>query len=371
MKILVFPRDDNPYQSLLYNEMYRLGVRITYLGQGTPSHSLNILLLPLETAVRRICGARLVHLHWARPFTFPGASRFRAVRQIAECWFLFWLWTCQVLGMHIVWTAHNVLPLYPLFADDVAARRALVLASDLVLAHSDLALTSLADLGIVPRRSAVIPHGPFAPDRPAASLRIPGSEKGPCRFLFIGRVEEYKGVDDLLSAFVSMPKNVAAHLTVAGQCNDLHLQSRLLEFSERPEASIIIGPDLLPEGRMTELLAAADVVVLPFRRITTSGSVMLALSHGRPLIVPDMPALAGLPDTAVIRYDGSINGLSGAMTRIATADTSILAKMSESAIEYAYRLSWRDIASKTKSEITAILSTTPSRDTGDQGMRSR
>lgn len=371
MKILVFPRDDNPYQSLLYNEMYRLGVRITYLGQGTPSHSLNILLLPLETAVRRICGARLVHLHWARPFTFPGASRFRAVRQIAEYWFLFWLWTCQVLGMHIVWTAHNVLPLYPLFADDVAARRALVLASDLVLAHSDLALASLGDLGIVPRRSAVIPHGPFAPDRPAASLRIPGSEKGPCRFLFIGRVEEYKGVDDLLSAFVSMPKNVAAHLTVAGQCNDLHLQSRLLEFSERPEASIIIGPDLLPEGRMTELLAAADVVVLPFRRITTSGSVILALSHGRPLIVPDMPALGDLPDTAVIRYDGSINGLSGAMTRIAMADTSILAKMSESAIGYAYRLSWRDIASKTQSEITAILSSTPSRDTGDQARRPR
>jgi glycosyltransferase involved in cell wall biosynthesis len=367
MKILVFPRDENPYQKLLYNEMYRLGVRVTYLGQGTPSHSLNILLLPLEIAVRRICGARLVHLHWARPFTFPGASRFRTVRRMAEFWFLFWLRTCQMLGMHIVWTVHNVLPLYPLFVDDVAARRALVLASDLVLVHSDLALASLADLGIIPRRSAVIPHGPFAPDRPAASLRIPGSEGGPCRFLFIGRVEEYKGVDDLINAFASMPRSVAAHLTVAGQCNDPRLRSRLVEFSKRPEASIIVGPDLLPEGRMTELLAAADVVVLPFRRITTSGSAMLALSHGRPLIVPDMPALADLPDTAVIRYDGSINGLSGAMTRIAMADRSILAKMSDSALGYAYRLSWREIASKTECEMTAILTTKPSCDAGGQG----
>lgn len=356
MRILVFPRDENPYQSLLYNEMRRLGVRVTYLGQGTPSHSLNILLLPLEITVRRICGARLVHLHWARPFTFPGASRFRAVRRMAEFWFLFWLRTCRMLGMHLVWTAHNVLPLYPLFADDVAARRALVLASDLVLAHSDSALDSLAEMGMVPRRSAVIPHGPFAPDRPATSLRIPGSEGGPCRFLFIGRVEEYKGVDDLLGAFVSMPRSVAAHLTVAGQCNDPHLQSRLLEFAERPEASIIIGPDLLSEDKMTELLAAADVVVLPFRRITTSGSVMLALSHGRPLIVPDMPALADLPYTAVIRYDGSINGLSAAMARVATIDRQMLAKMSESALGYAYRLSWQDIASKTESEMTAILS---------------
>ena len=76
MKILVFPRDDNPYQSLLYDEMYRLGVRITYLGQGTPSHSLNILLLPLETAVRRICGARLVRFALGTPVYFPWCVSF-------------------------------------------------------------------------------------------------------------------------------------------------------------------------------------------------------------------------------------------------------------------------------------------------------
>jgi glycosyltransferase involved in cell wall biosynthesis len=357
MRILVFPKDDNPYQSLLYDAMRGLGVRVTYLGRGTPSHSLNILLLPLEVTLRRLFGARLIHLHWARPFTFPGASRFLTVRRFAEFWFVSWLRACRVLGVRIVWTAHNVLPLYPLFADDVGARRALVLASDLVVVHSDSALASLTELGMVPRRAVVIPHGPFAPDRPPASLRKPGSSGGPCRFLFIGRVEEYKGVDDLLEAFVSMPGNVAAHLTVAGQCIDPRLQSRLLEFADRPEASVIIGPDLLPEGKLTELLAAADVVVLPFRRITTSGSVMLALSHGRPLIVPGMPAFAEFPDTAVIRYEGSTDGLSAAMTGIATADRSVLAKMSQAALEYAYRLSWYDIASRTEAEMTAVLRT--------------
>jgi len=363
MRILVFPRDGNPYQSFLYNEMCRHGVRVNYLGQLTPSHSLNILLLPLEIIVRRIFGARLIHLHWARPFTFPGASRFRAVRRIAELWFLLWLKTCRMLGMHLVWTAHNVLPLFPLFADDVAARRALVLASDLVLAHSESALDSLAEIGMVPRRSAVIPHGPFAPRQPVASLRVPGSDRGPCRFLFIGRVEEYKGVDDLLSAFDSMPRSAAAHLTVAGQCNDSRLQSRILEFVGRPDASIIVGPDRLSEDRMTELIAAADVVVLPFRRITTSGSVMLALSHGRPLIVPNAPTLADLPHAAVVRYDGSISGLSAAMTRMAMIDKPILAKMSESALRYAYRLSWQDIARETKSEMAAILCSNPLDDT--------
>ena len=63
--------------------------------------------------------------------------------------------------MRLVWTAHNVLPLAPVFADDLRARRRLVAACDLVIAHSKATLDQLADQGIVPRRSAIIPHGPF------------------------------------------------------------------------------------------------------------------------------------------------------------------------------------------------------------------
>ena len=44
MRILVLPRDPNPYQDLLYAELQRLGARITYLGELTPSHTLNVLL---------------------------------------------------------------------------------------------------------------------------------------------------------------------------------------------------------------------------------------------------------------------------------------------------------------------------------------
>ena len=50
MKVLVLPRDANPYQSLLYGEMRRLGVQVIYLGELTPIQTLNLLLLPLEVA---------------------------------------------------------------------------------------------------------------------------------------------------------------------------------------------------------------------------------------------------------------------------------------------------------------------------------
>ncbi|HEY6296661.1 MAG TPA: hypothetical protein VIX15_13420, partial [Streptosporangiaceae bacterium] len=230
MKLLVFPQDDgNPYQRLLYSEMERLGTRVTYLGRLTPSRSLNLLLLPAETIARRAAGARLVHLHWVFGFGLPGGERFPAVRRLAQAWFTLWLRIARLTGARLVWTAHNVLPHEAVFADDAAARRALVQACDLVLAHSASALTGLAALGATPRNSAVIPHGPLAPVPPAASLRAPGSGDGPRRIVFFGKILDYKGVEDLLAAFAAVPAAAAAatELIVAGQCDDKPMRSRL------------------------------------------------------------------------------------------------------------------------------------------------
>ena len=77
---MVFPRDPNPYQGLLYGEMGRLGVRVCYLGELTLSHTVNLLLLPPELAWHRMAGARVVHLHWVLMFTLPGARRFPVLR---------------------------------------------------------------------------------------------------------------------------------------------------------------------------------------------------------------------------------------------------------------------------------------------------
>jgi glycosyltransferase involved in cell wall biosynthesis len=359
MRILVLPRDPTPYQRLLYSEMQRLGVQVTYIGDLTPSKTVNILLLPLEVAVRRIGGARLIHLHWVFAFSFPGARRFPVMRAVAHLWFHVWLRTCRMLGMRLVWTAHNVLPHEPVFADDMSARRTLVEASELVLAHSQSALVELAALGAVARRSAVIQHGPIPPTRSTPSLRAPGVGGEPRRFLFFGRVQEYKGVDDLLAAFVAMPDDVAAHLTVAGQCDDSRLRSRLRTLAQSGAARIELRLEYVPQEEVTQLLAAADVVVLPFRQVTTSGSAMLALSHGRPLIVPDLPGLANLPDEAVLRYHGGVPALNAALARLAGADGEILSAMSAAASGYASRTTWQEIAERTKSEMLSVLGEAP------------
>jgi glycosyltransferase involved in cell wall biosynthesis len=356
MKILVLPREEtNPYQELLYAEMRRRGVRITYLAALTPSHTLNLLLLPLEMAVRRCGGARVVHLHWAYAFGVPASAKSASVRRATAAWFAIWLRILRPLGQRLVWTAHNVLPVTAVFDDDLAARRRLVAASDLVIAHSQATLDQLAALGIPARRGVVISHGPFTSATPLDALRAPGDGEGPRELLFFGKIRPYKGVDILLRAFAALPPDLNAHLTVAGECGDGQLRAELAELASTSGNRVTLQLERVPEREVTRLLQQADAMVLPYRQITTSGSGVLALCHGRPLVVPDLPGLADLPDDAVIRYDGTERELTAALAGIVTADASVLAKMSSAAQAYCAVTSWSEIAEKTLIEMTEML----------------
>lgn len=355
MKILVLPLEkSNPYQGLLYEAMRPHGVQISYLARLTPSKTVNVLLLPAEMLVRRLGGARVVHLHWVWAFGLELSSRSDLVKRATEAWFGIWLWTLRLLGMRLVWTAHNVLPLTPVFVDDQRARKRLVASCDLVIAHSKSTLQQLAGLGIVPRRSVVIPHGPFTSAVDSASLRTPGAGQGPRRLLFFGKVRPYKGVDTLLAAFAAMPADLDVHLTVAGECTDTELRAQLAEFADRSGGRVTLQLERVPEAQLAGLLQEADAMVLPYRQITTSGSGMLGLGHGRPLVVPDIPELAELPDDAVFRYDGTVQGLTGTLTSIAETEAAVLAKMSAAALDYCAATGWNEIGERTFRAITDI-----------------
>jgi O-antigen/teichoic acid export membrane protein/glycosyltransferase involved in cell wall biosynthesis len=342
VKILVLPQDDNPYQELLYGELRRRGVRVRYVGRLTPSHTLNLLLLPFELAGCRLAGARLVHLHWVFAFTLPFG------RRVAQQWFGVVLRVIGALGLRLVWTAHNVLPHAQVFADDVAARRTLIRSSDLVIAHAPAALDELGRLGARPRRSVIIPHGPY----PASALPVPDTRG---RFLFLGRIAEYKGVEDLILAFGALPAGVRASLTIAGACPDPDLEARLRELAAAAPGPVTLRLEHIPDEEMARLFADADAVVLPFRRITTSGSALLALSHGRPLVVPAAAMLAGLPDAAVAHYDGSVTDLTRVLAELATTDHTTLGTMSAAAIAHTRSTGWDQIGESTMREFSALL----------------
>ena len=58
-----------------------------------------------------------------------------------------------------------------------------------------------------------------------------------------------------------------------------------------PSPGIRLIPHFVDDGIVQYVLRAADYVVLPYKRILTSGAVALALGFGRPVIIPDLPTL--------------------------------------------------------------------------------
>ncbi|MGH3257799.1 MAG: glycosyltransferase, partial [Streptosporangiaceae bacterium] len=170
--------------------------------------------------------------------------------------------------------------------------------------------------------------------------------------VFFGKILDYKGVEDLLAAFAAVPADAPAELVVAGQCDDQPMRSRLRAAAgER----VVLRLGRIAEQEVAPLLASADAVVLPYRRVTTSGSAMLALAYARPLIVPQLDAFADFPAEAIIRYDGTPEALTPALTWVARARTPALAAMGAAARAYAATLSWPDIAARTRAEMASVL----------------
>ena len=364
IRVLVLPQDTSPYLRLLYEELERQGVSARYLGHATRSRLLSLVLLPAELLVRRVQGYRLLHVHWVFRFTVRGSERLPVLRLAMQVWFAVFLLTARVSGVHVVWTAHNVLPHSRVFWDERRARRALVRASDLVIAHDAATLDELAALGAPPRASVVIPHGPFTallPDhtRPPASAGA-GSSGTTREFVFFGNVAAYKGVEDLLVAFSQLPPDVPATLLVAGACRDTVLARRLRQLAA-DEDRVRLRLDRVPDEQVAALLSGAHVLVLPYRAVTTSGAALLGLAAGLPLVAPSMPGLDGLPDAAVHRYDGTVEGLRDAITAMACLPAARLTAMSDAAHAAAGDPSWEPVALATVRAYRSVLDGTSRR----------
>jgi glycosyltransferase involved in cell wall biosynthesis len=344
LKVVVLPRDRNPYQRLLYEQFERFGHPVRYAAQLTRSRTLNLLLLPLELAVWRPRGWRVLHVHWVFGFKLPGSDRFPVLRRLAEAWFAFVLGLSKLLRIRIVWTVHNILPHEPIFHDEVAARRRLARAADLVVVHAADSVRELEAIGARPRRWIVVAQGPQKPGFDPSTLRAPGSGQSVLRLLFFGLILEYKGVEDLLAVMNTLAPSVEARLVVAGECRDEGLRQRLQALARDSSGRVELMLERLPEEQVTPLFAASDAVVLPFRRVTTSSSALLAMGYGRVVVLPRLPAFESLPADAAVFYDGSPDDLRRAISDLAGWPSQRLHDVGARAGAYVRTLSWADSA---------------------------
>lgn len=341
MRTLTTPRDHNPYQRLLHEALGQEGVEPEFLAMPTTSRTVNILLIPLTLLRARAGGVRILHIHWVFGLTFAGSGSSELLRRLSQMWFAAILNWCHVLSIRVVWTAHNILPHDRVFHDDQAARARLVRASSHVILHDARVGTQIAALvgdGVALPPMTVVPHGSFvdaragqATNRREARLRL-GLPQEARIVLFFGRVTADKGAGDLTAAFDALPGD-GPHvplLVIAGRCTDPVLLRQLQTAADELDGRLVLDLRQLPDDDLHAYLAAADVIAMPFRNVTTSGSALMAMASGRPVVVPNLPQLASLPDEACSRYDPrSPSGLVGALAAVCSAPGEVLERAGE------------------------------------------
>lgn len=346
MKILAFPRDNNPYQELLYKPMRQAGVSVGYLDGPSRSHTLNLLMMPFLLIIKRLQGFDVLHVHWTYTFRLPFSKGALARGSMELLAAMMWL-LAKLLGMRLVWTAHNAQPHEPLFLNDRQAHRFLGNMADRIIVHSAAAKDQLETLGVTNKHIEIIPHGNYIgvyPDkisRSAARKRL-GLAPDTSVFLFYGLIRPYKGVEQLLQAFAVYKGNAA--LVIAGEVQDAGFR-RMIEEAARTDSRLHPMLFHVPQDDTQYLFRAADFTVLPYERSTTSGVALLAASFACPIIAPDQAAFAAMPLDMRVAYQPGT--LADALTRAATLTPARQRKMSAAARSYAETLPWRTIAEQT------------------------
>ena len=213
-----------------------------------------------------------------------------------DFWFLEF---CRKRGSKIVLTVHDLLP-----HDSGEAHKKtfvrLYRMVDRLICHSDHVRVRLgAEFSVPFDKVSVIPHGPFFYDLPAAGpgQTPPGLEEkmGSVLVLWQGIIFPYKGVDLLLRAW----QRVEAHggncrLVVAGTGAPELLEQIREQVKSLGLKRVQLQLRFISVRELMELYRTADVVVYPYRAITTSGALATGMALGKTIVASDLPAFREL-----------------------------------------------------------------------------
>ncbi len=199
----------------------------------------------------------------------------------------------------------------------LAGRYTQLMMSRLAAYTDGVIVHSQADQATVPSQypalgrlpSAVIFHGPqehggdvgAGPGAAPADGAAPARDRSrPVRFLYFGVIRPYKGLPELVRAFSALVQEGSpAHMTIAGE---LWSKSEQV-FDELAKC----GPEryttllkYISDDEVATLFSDCDILVAPYRRVSASGPISMAMGAGMPIVTTRIPAL----QEACAGYDG-------------------------------------------------------------------
>ena len=347
MKVLFVPdyAQGNPYQQALADALcahkVNVDIQVPFAAKIRPFSILR--------AASHFWPCDVVHLHWTDIFLLAGKPWWSVVK---SCLFLLELLLLRLRGVKLVWTVHNIVNheqhhrQIELFFSKLTLR-----LCDCVILHCEKARheVSQAYKTSLNGRVAVIPHGHytnFYDNRTSQTeaRKLLNIHHRDLVFLHFGAIRSYKATPQLIDAFKRV-KSQRATLLIAGlpYSNDIRTQ---IEKQCQEEERVRVALEFIPDGQLQVYMNAADVVVLPFRDILTSGSVLLAMGFARAIIAPRLGCLPEILDEeGAILYDPNVeDGLHGALEMVSGMD---LESMGRHNYDLVSRFDWNEIGKMT------------------------
>jgi len=335
LAIAHLPIYQNPYQHLLTDALGECEVTVEHL-RNLPSPTW---LLQKRNSIQ------ILHLHW-----LSGLYMKRILTPLRFCAFLLTITLAQRMGYKIVWTVHNILPHKLLFPPmHRFVRRFIMKRADAVITHCEYGYKEITRLFPRDKPTYTIPIGSYTGIYPIRMTRAEARSTlniSPVNFvyLFLGNIAPYKGIDNFTDMFqVYATENDVAVIAGRNRSPDLvhYLESQAIQ-----DPRIRIHADFIPDNEIQHFLLSADVMVLPFKKILTSSSVITGMSHTLPIIAPALGCLPELitPEAGILYDPSDPAGLPNALREIKNLDT---VKMGTAAKVIIDNIQWKNIASQT------------------------
>lgn len=343
MRALFLPYYDesNPYQQELARALSRAGVTVLRPSRGGPFR--------IFRAATSRNPPDVVHFHWLYGFTHGDNI---VVSALKTALFLAQVLLLRLLGIRVVWTVHNKVSHsrdHPEF--DIAVRRVFALLCDSIITHCESAQAEIErayELDATRRANChVIPHGHYIGNyaneigRAEARHRLDIAADEHV-FLYFGRVCEYKNVPGLIEAFRELDDE-KVRLIVAGRPKELGYETQV-RAGAAADSRVTTDLRFIPDEEVQVYMNAADVVVLPFETILTSGSAMLAASFGKPVVAPAIGCVGEFLAGDIVYDPADPFGLRDALERTLTADLDAIGAKNYAR---ARACDWNEIAQST------------------------
>lgn len=304
MKVWMWPKSSelNFYNDLLTNSLSGAGIEVKDLKHGK-------LLL-------QVGGARagdVVHIHWMHHAYQNSNLLVFIVKSIL---FIMTMLYLKVRRVQLVWTIHNLYPHQVKYKRLERFMRTAIckFCSKLLVASESIKRKVIAEFGVPASKLFVVKHGHYLgvyKSKGVDCRKAYGIDANADIYLFLGAIKAYKGVEDLIEAFNAM-KTRQSYLIIAGKA-DKQMEAYLKRVEDKE--NIILDLRFIPNEDVADLINAVDVMVMPYKEITTSGSAILGLSFRKLIVMPDNEFIDEyFKEDMVVRYNSNdYNGLENAM----------------------------------------------------------